>query len=99
MSHLYEREQTEAIRTIRKAAQLCRSVGAQIRPATLDKKDKSPVTVADFGSQALICRALAEVFPDRSDHCRGRLGRAAAGGEHVDSQPGRRPCAGDRVWR
>ena len=30
----------------------------------LAKKDKSPVTVADFGSQALICRALAEAFPD-----------------------------------
>ena len=30
----------------------------------LAKKDKSPVTVADFGSQALICRTLAEAFPD-----------------------------------
>ena len=30
----------------------------------LSKADRSPVTVADFGSQALICRALAEAFPD-----------------------------------
>ena len=63
MSHLYEREQTKAVRAVRKAARLCRAVGLQIRPEILDKKDKSPVTVADFGSQALICRALAEAFP------------------------------------
>lgn len=29
-----------------------------------EKDDRSPVTVADFGSQALICRALAEAFPE-----------------------------------
>jgi 3'(2'), 5'-bisphosphate nucleotidase len=39
-------------------------VAAEISPEVLAKKDKSPVTVADFGSQALICRALAEAFPD-----------------------------------
>ena len=38
--------------------------GAEISPEVLAKKDKSPVTVADFGSQALIARALAEAFPD-----------------------------------
>jgi 3'(2'), 5'-bisphosphate nucleotidase len=27
------------------------------------KPDRSPVTVADFGSQALVCRALAEAYP------------------------------------
>jgi 3'(2'), 5'-bisphosphate nucleotidase len=60
----YIHEQTEAIRAVRNAARLCRAVGSQIRPEMFDKKDKSPVTVADFGSQALICRALAEAFPD-----------------------------------
>jgi 3'(2'), 5'-bisphosphate nucleotidase len=39
-------------------------VRAELRPDVLDKKDKSPVTVADFGSQAVICKALAEAFPD-----------------------------------
>ena len=63
LSDPYNREQTEAIRAVRKAARLCRAVGSRIRPEILDKKDKSPVTVADFGSQALICRALAEAFP------------------------------------
>ena len=29
----------------------------------MTKKDKSPVTVADFGAQAVICRALNEAFP------------------------------------
>ena len=64
MSDALQREQTEALRAVRKAARLCRAVGLGIRPEILDKKDKSPVTVADFGSQALICRALAEAFPD-----------------------------------
>ena len=64
MMRLYEREQAVAIRAVREAARLCRSVASQISPAVLAKKDKSPVTVADFGSQALICRTLAEAFPD-----------------------------------
>jgi len=64
LNQLYEREQAVAIRAVRAAARLCRAVGAEISPDVLAKKDKSPVTVADFGSQALICRALAEAFPD-----------------------------------
>jgi 3'(2'), 5'-bisphosphate nucleotidase len=64
MSHLYEREQQAAIEAVRHAAQLCRAVRASLRPEVLDKKDKSPVTVADFGSQAVVCHALAEAFPD-----------------------------------
>jgi len=64
MNQLYEREQAVAIGAVRAAARLCRAVGAEISPEVLAKKDKSPVTVADFGSQALICRALAEAFAD-----------------------------------
>ncbi len=64
MNQLYEREQGVAIRAVRAAARLCQAVGAEISPDVLAKEDKSPVTVADFGSQALICRALAEAFPD-----------------------------------
>jgi 3'(2'), 5'-bisphosphate nucleotidase len=60
----YERELTVAISAVRAAARLCRAVRAEISPEVLAKKDKSPVTVADFGSQALICRALIEAFPD-----------------------------------
>ncbi|MFI5459436.1 MAG: 3'(2'),5'-bisphosphate nucleotidase [Isosphaerales bacterium] len=64
MNELYEREQGVAIRAVRTAARLCQAVGAEISPEVLAKKDKSPVTVADFGSQALICRALGEAFPE-----------------------------------
>src|SRR5580700_9698058 len=64
MIAFYEREQEVAVRAVREAARLCRVVGREISPEVLAKKDKSPVTVADFGSQALICRALAEAFPD-----------------------------------
>ena len=64
MNRLYERELGVAIRAVGEAARLCRAVAAEISSEVLAKKDKSPVTVADFGSQALICRALLESFPD-----------------------------------
>ena len=64
MNSLYEHEREIAVRAMREAARLCRAVAAEISPEVLAKKDKSPVTVADFGSQALICRTLAEAFPD-----------------------------------
>jgi 3'(2'), 5'-bisphosphate nucleotidase len=64
MNRPYERELDVAIRAAGEAARLCRAVGAEISPEVLDKRDKSPVTVADFGSQALICRALMESYPD-----------------------------------
>jgi 3'(2'), 5'-bisphosphate nucleotidase len=47
---------------------LCEAVRAQLvrgdGPDTLDKQDRSPVTIADFGSQALVCRRIRESFPD-----------------------------------
>jgi 3'(2'), 5'-bisphosphate nucleotidase len=59
----YETERRVAIAAVREASRLCRAVQAEISPDVLAKKDKSPVTVADFGSQALIGRVLAEAFP------------------------------------
>ncbi len=59
----YEREKAIAVEAVLAAAQLCQQVRADI-PAAIEKSDKSPVTVADYGSQALICRALAAAFPD-----------------------------------
>lgn len=53
-----------ALAAVREAARLCRAVQLQISAEVLEKKDKSPVTVADFGSQALVCRTLHEAFPD-----------------------------------
>ncbi len=60
----YEREQQVAVAAVREAARLCRAVAAEISPEVLAKQDRSPVTVADFGSQALVARTLAEAFPD-----------------------------------
>jgi 3'(2'), 5'-bisphosphate nucleotidase len=64
MSSPYHRERELAMRAVRQAAHLCRSVRSQVAPEVLAKADQSPVTVADFGSQALVSRALAEAFPD-----------------------------------
>ncbi|AFZ46538.1 3'(2'),5'-bisphosphate nucleotidase [Cyanobacterium stanieri PCC 7202] len=52
-----------AIASIQQSAQLCQQVRENI-PKAIEKEDKSPVTVADFGSQALICKALKEAFPN-----------------------------------
>src|SRR5271165_1080635 len=64
MSRHYEHEQSQAIQAVRQATRLCLAVRGALKPEVLDKKDKSPVTVADFGSQAVICRALGITFPD-----------------------------------
>src|SRR5690606_23331553 len=60
----YARERELATQAVREAAGLCRAVQADIDPMATAKKDRSPVTVADFGSQALICRTLRDAFPD-----------------------------------
>ncbi|MBI1371192.1 MAG: 3'(2'),5'-bisphosphate nucleotidase [Phycisphaera sp.] len=62
--HGYEAELTAAVDAVRLASHLCRAVQAEIDDAVLQKKDRSPVTVADFGSQALVCRALQAAFPN-----------------------------------
>lgn len=60
----YDRELEVALAAVREASKVCRSVQATIAPDALEKKDKSPVTVADFASQALVCRALQNAFAD-----------------------------------
>ena len=64
MFDAYSRECAAAVDAVRAAATLCQAVQAELDPGVLQKQDRSPVTVADFGSQALVCRVLAEVFPD-----------------------------------
>ncbi len=60
----YSREKQVAIEAVTEAARLCAAVRAElIDVTTLEKRDKSPVTVADFGSQALVCRRLSDAFP------------------------------------
>ena len=59
-----QRELETALSAVRQASFVCRAVQQQLAGTVLEKKDRSPVTVADFASQAMICRALREAFPD-----------------------------------
>ena len=61
----YESQMQAAVDAVRAAARVCQAVQANlVTAATLEKKDKSPVTVADFASQAVICHRLQAAFPD-----------------------------------
>jgi 3'(2'), 5'-bisphosphate nucleotidase len=49
---------------VRAAARICRAVQeTRIDANTIEKKDKSPVTVADFAAQSIVCRAIQLAFP------------------------------------
>lgn len=76
----YENELKIAVQAVRSAAKVCRKVQAALVTAeTLEKKDKSPVTVADFASQAVVCKALADAFGD--DRVVGEEGASDLRGE------------------
>ena len=61
----YSRELEIAVAAVRRAAVLCQGVQRDLATAqAVQKRDKSPVTIADFASQAVVCAALAEAFPD-----------------------------------
>ncbi|WP_022834849.1 3'(2'),5'-bisphosphate nucleotidase [Salisaeta longa] len=60
----YADERAVALRAVRAAATLCQTVQASIAGSVLEKDDRTPVTVADFGSQAVICKALRDAFPN-----------------------------------
>jgi len=61
----YELERSVAMKAVLNASRLCQSVRASlVSEETIAKKDKSPVTVADFGAQAVISLELMKAFPD-----------------------------------
>lgn len=63
----YSTEKQHAYQAAVQAAILCRKVQADmVNPTSTEKADRSPVTVADYASQAVICHGLAEAFPDDS---------------------------------
>jgi len=64
MQEAYTAELSAGLDAVRIAVQVCRSVQGAISEDVLEKQDRSPVTVADYASQAVICRALAAAFPD-----------------------------------
>ncbi len=60
----FEQEKKVAVAAVTAAAIVCEKVRATMVPEAIEKKDKSPVTVADFGAQAVVCKSLVESFPD-----------------------------------
>ncbi|HML96422.1 MAG TPA: 3'(2'),5'-bisphosphate nucleotidase [Thermodesulfobacteriota bacterium] len=61
----YETELKAAVHAVANACRLCMNVqSALVSAESMTKKDKSPVTVADFGAQAVICGELVNAFPD-----------------------------------
>ncbi|MEX2215767.1 MAG: 3'(2'),5'-bisphosphate nucleotidase [Phycisphaeraceae bacterium] len=60
-----QRELQVGLDAVSRAMAVCQRVRSHlITSDTLTKKDRSPVTVADFASQAIVCAALAEALPD-----------------------------------
>ena len=59
----YDWERDVAVEAVREATRLCVDVRKSLVGA-MEKEDRSPVTVADFGSQALVCQRLKSVFPN-----------------------------------
>ena len=61
----YDRERATAVNAVRIASILCRTIQADmIGDSTIYKGDKSPVTVADYSAQALICSLVKKAFPN-----------------------------------
>ncbi len=47
------------------ASRLCQKVRKDLAEgASIQKSDRTPVTIADYGSQAIICKLIKEAFPD-----------------------------------
>jgi 3'(2'), 5'-bisphosphate nucleotidase len=64
MFNLHTPETKFALTAVRQASLLVRQVQAEMVLATMTKDDRSPVTVADFASQALIGYLLSKALPD-----------------------------------
>ena len=63
----YSAEKEYAHQLVVRAASLCRQVQLElVRPLTAQKTDRSPVTVADYAAQAVMCQGLASCFASDS---------------------------------
>ncbi|EAZ92534.1 3'(2'),5'-bisphosphate nucleotidase [Crocosphaera chwakensis] len=60
----YQQEKELALRIVAEAAKLCQRVQKTEGGKAVKKADTSPVTVADFGAQAILCQGLIKEFPD-----------------------------------
>ena len=53
-----------ALQAMTMASALCRKIGSDLTgKESILKSDKTPVTIADYGSQAIICKFIKEAFP------------------------------------
>jgi 3'(2'), 5'-bisphosphate nucleotidase len=59
----YDDEAKFAARAVSVAAKLCREIQSEMVTQALEKSDRSPVTVADFASQAVVARLLKDTYP------------------------------------
>ncbi|MCP4693649.1 MAG: 3'(2'),5'-bisphosphate nucleotidase [Desulfobacterales bacterium] len=61
----YADELAVGVEAVRKACRLCEKVQKRLtKTEAVKKQDRSPVTAADFGSQAVLSKILMEKFPD-----------------------------------
>ena len=75
------REEDVAVRSVLRAMELCEAVRATLSAGdAVAKEDRSPVTVADFGAQALIVSALHAAFPEDPVMAEEETGMLAAPG-------------------
>jgi 3'(2'), 5'-bisphosphate nucleotidase len=58
----YENEVEFAVQAVTSAARLCRQIQREMVVPAVTKEDRSPVTVADFASQAVVARMMLETF-------------------------------------
>lgn len=60
----YEKELEVALLAVQRATLLTKSVYSSHSKGTLSKSDSSPVTIGDFGAQALIIASIKYAFPE-----------------------------------
>ncbi len=87
MPSTYEKEARIALLAVQRAAILTKTVLAAVDKGAHSKEDSSPVTIADFGAQALLISAIHHNFPDD-----GFIGEESADALRDDQEL----C--DRVW-
>ncbi|GFH45660.1 3'(2'),5'-bisphosphate nucleotidase [Chaetoceros tenuissimus] len=62
---MFDSNLTTIVETLITAAELCREVRCKSKHNdSMTKRDESPVTIADYGSQAIICQMLKEKYPN-----------------------------------
>jgi 3'(2'), 5'-bisphosphate nucleotidase len=59
----YHPEKETAVRAVRAASRLLRGIQSDLK-RSIQKEDRTPVTVADYGSQAVICKIIHDAFPE-----------------------------------